>query len=456
MISHKAPNRTFGKDTRTIDWVVEAELCTRCGACGGVCPVDAIVWDHDFLPRVIDGCTLCGLCVRVCGGIEVDFRRYGRQIYGAEQDFVSDAVQPYRFTEVAHTADSELRQRSSSGGLVSQMLITLLGNGEIDGVVVVVHSKGDALTPTAMIARTAQEVRAAVQSKYMLFPVAHIYKEIIDCPGRYAVVGLPCQLHSLRRWQDISTILRKRVVLTIGLCCQANLERRMIEDLLAVKGIVPRSVRSLDYRGGPWPGSIRVQLDDGIPIPLHSCGIKDGAFTYLKSLYVAKRCLLCTDYSAELADLSVADPWIRGTDGEYRFQEGWSLVHVRTSNGEAYYKRLRAGEEITALSVSDAAIVRKGRRATRVKKRETFVRLAVRKAMGLPYPAYHLSPPVLTLADYFKTAWSYAQHVGLYAPWLRKTLLFLMFSPAGERLKQLRARYWTLKVRLDLRRRNDT
>ncbi|PAV07070.1 4Fe-4S binding protein [Methanosphaera cuniculi] len=42
------------------------EFCMYCGACAGVCPVDAI--EVEELKIVIDEekCTKCGLCVKTC------------------------------------------------------------------------------------------------------------------------------------------------------------------------------------------------------------------------------------------------------------------------------------------------------------------------------------------------------------------------------------------------------
>ena len=54
---------------------VDADLCTACGACVDVCPVEAIKMNDDETLAVVDKetCTGCGDCVEECptGAIEL-------------------------------------------------------------------------------------------------------------------------------------------------------------------------------------------------------------------------------------------------------------------------------------------------------------------------------------------------------------------------------------------------
>ena len=49
----------------TLKAVVDQALCTGCGLCLDVCPVDAIVL-VDGLANIGDNCTACGACVAEC------------------------------------------------------------------------------------------------------------------------------------------------------------------------------------------------------------------------------------------------------------------------------------------------------------------------------------------------------------------------------------------------------
>ncbi len=46
-------------------WSIDNKKCLRCGACVGVCPVNALnLTEHGV--NVNDKCTLCATCEKVC------------------------------------------------------------------------------------------------------------------------------------------------------------------------------------------------------------------------------------------------------------------------------------------------------------------------------------------------------------------------------------------------------
>ena len=380
--------------------------------------------------------------------MEVDFPRYAERQYGAPQTLTEDAIGPLLYSAAAYSTDPKVRAAGSSGGLAGQIVISLLDRGEIDGAVLVGYSQEDPLQPLARIARRRSEVLGCSQSKYSLFPVAHVYAEMIRTPGRYAVVGLPCQIHSLYRWQDIERRLLDRVVLIIGLFCHANLDPEVIPDLLLLKGLRKDDVARLEFRGGRWPGGIRAVLKDGSVIPLHQGDIKDGAFNYLNRLYIAKRCLLCIDFSAELSDIAISDPWLRDERGEYMFRDGWSLAHVRTMRGDRILRAMLERKEIVTQQVERSLVVKNNRAITQHKKRGAFIRILRRRKRGRPIPEYRINPPNLSAGDYAHE-WAYQVSLfGRYMGWPRPVLLRLAFSSIGRQFSRLKAAIKQWKYRI--------
>lgn len=438
----------FGSVANNIDDVVLQGMCTRCGACIGVCPSDSIDLTEHCFPFVKSSCTSCGLCIKICGGIEVNFPEYCQKNYGRLHNLTDDAIGPVLYSEAMHSTDAEVLGKGASGGIVSQILISLFEQGHIDGAVVVGYSKANPLQPEAKLARCREDVLNCTQSKYSLFPVSHIYKNIINEPGRYAVVGLPCQIHSLYRWQEINQKLNERVVLIIGLFCHMNLEFDAVKFLASNKNISLSRISKLEFRGGDWPGVIRVTLDDGSIIPLHGGDIKDGAFNYLKKYYAAKRCSYCIDFSAELADISVSDPWLRDSNGEYIFKGGWSVAHIRTERGRKVIEEIKKRNEVKAQKIDRELIVRNNTAITYHKKRGAFIRIRRLKRKGRSFPNYYLDIPNLSLADNFREILYEISRFIVKYKFIKRVMLKINFSPFGWQLGRFKANLKKWKHRL--------
>lgn len=435
-------------DELNINSVVISGLCTRCGACYGACPHNVIVWDNQNFPHATEECTRCQICLAVCGGTEVDFSKYAEKHYGSPQDLTKNAIEPVRYSAVAHSTDVMVRKSGASGGIVSQIAISLLERDEIDGVVVVGFSKDSPLRPEAKIARSKADVLNCAQSKYFLFPVAHIYAEILRTPGRYAVIGLPCQIHSLFRWGEISKKIHKRVVLIVGLVCHANLEPAVVNDLLQVKRVRQEDISQFEFRGGEWPGGIRVTKKNGQILPLHELDIKDGAFNYLSKLYIGRRCLLCIDYSADLSDIAIADPWLRNNRGEYLYKGGWSLVLVKTERGHNVFKKMEECAEIISEKVDTNLVIRNSRPLTQHKKRGAFIRIKKLLKQRKATPRYFLEFPSLCTSDYIREYVYQMTLVGWHIRKIRKILLKIAFSKFGSFFGRMKASFKKIKYRL--------
>jgi len=47
-------------------WTIDREVCNTCGACVGVCPVNALTLEKNRLIIDRDKCTNCGACEKIC------------------------------------------------------------------------------------------------------------------------------------------------------------------------------------------------------------------------------------------------------------------------------------------------------------------------------------------------------------------------------------------------------
>ena len=146
---------------------------------------------------------------------------------------------------------------------------------------------------------------------------------MLQSEGKFAVVGLPCHIQGIRKAQKHVRQLRDRIWLCIGIACSLNYSFAGTRRLLGKLGIEPRAVERLEYRGQGWPGGMRVTLKDGKQRQISLAEY----FGELRP-FSMRRCTLCGDAIAELADLALGDAWIPAVMA--RDQSGTSFVVART------------------------------------------------------------------------------------------------------------------------------
>ncbi len=279
---------------------------------------------------------------------------------------------------LAHAQDPTVRDGAASGGVVSAILLYLLKNDYIDGAVVSrLRIKDGKIGAEAFIARSPEQILAARGSIYMEFSMRSQLRELADMPGRFAVVGLPCQLEYLREFEQEFRALRDKVAFRIGLFCSGTSHKELLIQVLRRQGISEADVRSLRFKTGHWRGKTRVELVSG-----ETC-----AWPYFKGfglyrnlyLYTVSRCLSCMDQTAELADISCGDAWLAELKED---PIKHTLTIARSPDARALLENIQdSGElELREISLEDAFAAQ--RRPLIYKKRNFGARKRLGRLFG--------------------------------------------------------------------------
>lgn len=335
------------KSRKTIQSVVEAGLCTGCGTCVGICPNDAVQMMIDrrkgiYVPQLDrERCNECGICFDVCPGHGIDLRQLNLEIFGKESQDV--LLGNYLSCYIGHATDYDIRYNSASGGLVTALLIFALEEGMIDGALVTRMKKDKPLEPEPFIARTREEMISASKSKYCPVPANVMVKEILKAKERerFAVVGLPCHIHGIRKAERINKNLGEKIVLHLGITCSHSASFLGTEFLIRRYKLSNEDIINLDYRGQGWPGFMTIRLKEGrtrvVPYQKYITFHELGFFTPL-------RCLMCPDFTGSLADISFADAWL--PEVRKREKVGESLLLSRSETGEEMLQKAELGRKI--------------------------------------------------------------------------------------------------------------
>lgn len=371
-----------------VESVIRPGLCARCGTCVGVCPAGNLSIDDpmgDCVPVPHDLCTACGMCLAGCPGAEVDFLEHEARLFGASQRHPLLGVVRSRY--LAHAVDPLIRRKGSSGGVVTALLLDLLARGEAEAAALFAPHPAESWRGWGRIVREPGEIVASAQSRYHLSPLNTALGEVAGARGGIAYVGLPCQVHGLRKLEQAGWGPARRIRPVIGVYCGNNLyyegTRTMLRKL-GVKNV--GEISSLSYREGKWPGSFAVTTRDG-----RTKSISKLEFNQVIPFYVNRRCLFCIDLTNELADISVGDGWAKEGTGD----EGWAVLLARTPLGEAIVENAGRAGILHLEAISEEEAARMHAHAFDLKKTGAFLRLSLWKQWGRPVPRYDLPAPAV-------------------------------------------------------------
>lgn len=453
---------------RSLAQIISGNLCHRCGSCVGICPTGVLGLDEREYPFVksLSACTDCTLCVKVCPGDEFDYQRHYKARFGENPDLThthGHFIEAY----IGYATLEGLRESSTSGGAITAILLHLLQSGKIDGAVVVVSDDHVLWKGRPILARTSEEILSATKSKYAIAPTNSVLSELRSAEGRFALVGLPCQIHGFMKAAELDPRLREKVALTVGLYCHAAIEHEAYEVIWKTLGDRTEGARGFISRVGKHPGTPHLVQKDGSLYPVYF-GWKRGyrpssieVINVLYRLFTPPRCLTCFDASSEFADISVGDPWMAPPADDVNFYDGWSYVLARTEKGrDACHDAATSGslalKELTrreALSCNTMMTNEKRWRAFRIM--ETHLR------QGRPVPSYGSAVtefPRRKGLQFVKTELNMITHSLCFLPSLRGPVLALMLSNWGYALfwinhKRRSLRNWLRDSRERLRRR---
>lgn len=313
----------------TIEFVTDKNSCTGCGTCFSLCPNNAIKMKIDekkgvYLPKIDEKkCNSCGICCKVCPGYELNFDSLNFEIFRQKPENMN--IGYFLNCYIGFSRNESIRLNSSSGGLITQILIFALEKGIINGALVTKMNKENPLEPEPFIAKTKEEIIKAAQSKYCPVPANVALKQIIDSNTneKFAVVGLPCHINGVRKAQQINKKLKNNIVFCLGILCNHTPNFLATDLFLQRYNIQKEDIIEINYRGNGWPGHMSIKTTKYIlEIPQGKC------WWFLGShFFYSKSCLTCSDGFCELSDASFGDAWLPEVLND---KKGTSIIVTRT------------------------------------------------------------------------------------------------------------------------------
>lgn len=224
-------------------------------------------------------------------------------------------------TYAGHVIDGDFRTSGSSGGMGSWIVSSLLEKGYIDGVIHVQQRLPTDEDPTLFqyqLSTDLENIRKGAKSRYYPIELSSVISLIKTRPGKYAIVGLPCFIKSIRLLARQDALINERVKFCVGLVC-GHLKSAHFASMWAWQnGIHPSGLKAIDFRtklsghlsshyGVTVSGEVNgQQVEERVSPPLNQLYGADWGW----GLFKYKACDYCDDVVAETADVTIGDAWL--------------------------------------------------------------------------------------------------------------------------------------------------
>jgi coenzyme F420 hydrogenase subunit beta len=297
--------------------IINSGFCTLCGACEAACPVSAIQIEGEKVHRLHD-CSkdldLCPICYGICPHSEALLLR--SLSFVSDAPIKNEAVGYYRKIVLAQATDPKLREQSRGGAVVTSLLTYGIEKKAFDSAIVSQAEPESPAKPKPAVALVPDDILSAIGSKFFPSAVAKAYGSAVYGYGKtkIAFVGVPCHVLALRKMEAWHHKISDNLKITIGLFCFGTFSLTpLLEHITKTYKIKPSDIKQMRLSS-----KFVVQTEnDVIRIPLSD--IED---------HILPSCRTCTDFTAELADISVG--------GAYPLKD-WSTVIIRTKAGEEFF-----------------------------------------------------------------------------------------------------------------------
>lgn len=311
-----------------INKIVNNHLCLGCGLCASVLgkeKCEMILTEKGFYEPSLKTETASQenkTVKQICPGIHVETETH-EGVWGSMKSIAE-----------AWSADSTIRHKAASGGVITSLAIYLVESHKVDAVLQVGVRDDSYLYNELKVSRTREDILHNAQSRYAPALVFENIKQILDSSAdTYAFIGKPCDMAAMQNLCREYPQYKNRIKYYLSIFCAGMPSYNATIKTWQQSGHTDAPLK-LKYRGEGWPGNFKAEFADGT----------DYQITYNESWgtvlnrYLAFRCKICPDGIGMLADIAVGDSW-NTKDGypDFTESEGRCFCMIRTDNGTSLF-----------------------------------------------------------------------------------------------------------------------
>ena len=146
-----------------------------------------------------------------------------------------------------YAKEGNYREKGSSGGLTTWLASELFSKKLITHLIHVKKSDGDVLFEYG-ISKSIEDIKENSKTRYYPVELSGVLKYIIENEGKYAIVGIPDIVSSLRLLCKINPEINLRLKFFIGLICGHQKSTKFLESMVRESNINMDDVTDFDFR----------------------------------------------------------------------------------------------------------------------------------------------------------------------------------------------------------------
>jgi coenzyme F420-reducing hydrogenase beta subunit len=347
--------------------VIDGGYCIGCGTCAAIpgSPIRMAMDGSGRLQAVVEGAggaatrAVTTVCPFSDGAADED--RIAAELFAVPGSHRDDRIGWSRAIWAGHVAESDFRDRGSSGGIGNWIAAELLRLGKIDAVAHVRPDADGRLFGFA-ISHTLEELRLGAKSRYYPVEMSGVLQHMREHPGRYALVGVPCFVKAARLLAREDRLIAQHLRFSIALVCGHLKSERFAAMFAWQMGLHPSRLSAFDFRVKNAAGranhySVRAVGRNADGSAFDQTRRSKDLFGYLWShgLFKYRACDYCDDVMGETADITVGDAWLPDFVDDPR---GTNVVVVRNPEIEQVVRSAIEQQRLclTPISADDAAM----------------------------------------------------------------------------------------------------
>lgn len=245
----------------------------------------------------------------------------------------------YLSTYKGYAADSKIRYKASSGGLLTALALYLLESGSVDGIIQTKAKRDNPFETETVVSCCREDVLKCMGSRYAGSAPLMDILSFVKKGKKYAFIGKPCDVLALYQYMERDETLRLQIVITMSFFCAGIPSLKINKKLVNAMGCDPQKLAELQYRGQGWPGFVTAIDQEGRKYKMDY----QTAWGRYLGRDVRNICKLCMDGIGEKADIVCADLWHLDKEKKPDFSEheGRNIVFCRTELAKRILERAK-------------------------------------------------------------------------------------------------------------------